>query len=56
MTGSDHNIALLAFFPLYILLEVPSNMLLKNTRPATLLCSLLAGCGLGHSLVVLFAP
>lgn len=45
MTGSDYNIALFAFFPLYIILEVPSNMLLKRLRPSAFICSLMACWG-----------
>ncbi|KAL9617712.1 MAG: hypothetical protein Q9160_007486 [Pyrenula sp. 1 TL-2023] len=34
MHGHDYNIALLVFFPTYILLEIPSNILLKKIRPS----------------------
>jgi MFS family permease len=34
MEGSDYNIALFTFFILYILLEVPCNILLKKMRPS----------------------
>lgn len=34
MSGSDYNIALFTFFILYILLEVPCNILLKKMRPS----------------------
>lgn len=34
MTGNDFNIALFLFFIPYILLEVPSNLLLKHVRPS----------------------
>ena len=34
MKGHDYNIALFIFFIPYILLEVPSNMLLKKIRPS----------------------
>jgi len=34
MTGNDFNIALFLFFIPYILLEVPSNLLLKHCRPS----------------------
>lgn len=45
MTGSDYNIALFTFFILYILLEVPCNMLLKNVRPSVFLCSIMVAWG-----------
>ncbi|KAH6624311.1 major facilitator superfamily domain-containing protein [Chaetomium sp. MPI-SDFR-AT-0129] len=32
-----YNIALLLFFPIYIVLEIPSNMLLKHVRPSLFL-------------------
>ncbi|KAI9677626.1 MAG: hypothetical protein M1817_006581 [Caeruleum heppii] len=35
MRGSDYNVALLIFFVPYILLEVPSNLLLKKLAPST---------------------
>lgn len=34
MTGNDYNVALFTFFILYILLEVPCNILLKKMRPS----------------------
>lgn len=37
MSGSDYNIALFTFFILYILLEVPCNMILKKMRPSRFL-------------------
>ena len=35
MKGSDYNIALFMFFIPYILLEVPSNIVLKKVAPST---------------------
>lgn len=46
MSGSDYNIALLTFFILYILLEVPCNLLMKRIRPSVLLASLMLGFGI----------
>ncbi|KAG9768457.1 MFS general substrate transporter, partial [Aureobasidium melanogenum] len=37
MSGVDYNIALFMFFVPYILLEVPSNMILKRIRPSIFL-------------------
>ncbi|KAG9518853.1 high-affinity nicotinic acid transporter, partial [Aureobasidium melanogenum] len=34
MEGLDYNIALAIFFPFYVLAEIPSNMMMKRTRPA----------------------
>lgn len=45
MTGQDYNIALFTFFVLYILLEVPCNMILKKIRPSVFLSSIMAGWG-----------
>lgn len=46
MTGTDYSIALFMFFIPYILLEVPSNMLLKNVRPSIYLPSSMIGWGI----------
>lgn len=46
MTGSDYNIALFTFFILYILLEVPCNILLKKMRPSVFLSSIMLGWGI----------
>lgn len=35
MTGNDYNIALMIFFPSYIVFEVPSNILIKRLAPST---------------------
>ncbi|KAK5054538.1 hypothetical protein LTR84_001429 [Exophiala bonariae] len=45
MTGQDYNIALFTFFILYILLEVPCNMILKKIRPSVFISSIMAGWG-----------
>jgi MFS family permease len=37
MAGNDYNIALFTFFILYILLEVPCNIILKKMRPSIFL-------------------
>ncbi|KAI8659822.1 hypothetical protein LRP88_06383 [Fusarium phalaenopsidis] len=46
MTGQDYNIALFTFFILYILLEVPCNILLKNMRPSLFLSAIMTGWGI----------
>jgi MFS family permease len=34
MKGLDYNIGLAAFFPLYLLFEIPSNIMIKRIRPS----------------------
>ena len=46
MVGNDYNIALFIFFIPYILLEVPSNLLLKRLRPSLWLSGLMVAWGL----------
>ncbi|KAF8853263.1 major facilitator superfamily protein [Acephala macrosclerotiorum] len=41
MEGQDYSIALFIFFIPYILLEVPSNILLKRIPPSSWLCSIM---------------
>ena len=41
MSGQDYNIALFVFFVPYILLEVPSNIILKKVAPSTWLSVLM---------------
>ncbi|KAK9446413.1 major facilitator superfamily domain-containing protein [Limtongia smithiae] len=53
MSGNDYNIALVVFFLPYILLEVPSNFVLKKVKPSTWLSLILFlwGCvtvGIGN--------
>ncbi|KAL9109338.1 MAG: hypothetical protein Q9227_005968 [Pyrenula ochraceoflavens] len=43
MKGNNYNVALFIFFIPYILLEVPSNMILKKTRPSIWLSSIMFG-------------
>ncbi|KAF5589555.1 nicotinamide mononucleotide permease [Fusarium pseudocircinatum] len=46
MSGEDYNVALFTFFILYILLEVPCNILLKNMRPSLFLSAIMTGWGI----------
>lgn len=46
MSGTDYNIALFIFFIPYILLEVPSNLILKKVRPSIFLSSIMLGWGI----------
>ena len=48
MTGNDYNIALQVFFVPYILLEVPSNILLRRIAPSTWLSFLMFMWGRLH--------
>lgn len=45
MKDNDFNIALLVFFPLYILCEVPSNVLIRKFAPSTWLTMLMVAWG-----------
>ena len=46
MKGQDYNIALFMFFILYILLEVPCNLLLKRIRPSIFIPTIMVGWGI----------
>ena len=46
MKGNDFNIALFMFFILYILLEVPCNIVLKKMRPSIFLSSIMLAWGI----------
>ncbi len=45
MKGHDFNIALFVFFIPYILLEVPSNLVMRKVKPSIWLSSLIFGWG-----------
>ena len=34
MHGLDYNVALAIFFPFYVAAEIPSNIMMKRTRPS----------------------
>jgi MFS family permease len=58
MQGQDYNIALFIFFIPYILLEVPSNIIIKKLAPSTWLCTIMflwGVCTIGQGLVRNFA-
>ncbi len=58
MEGQDYNIALFVFFIPYILLEVPSNIIIKKVAPSTWLCTIMflwGICTIGQGLVRNFA-
>jgi hypothetical protein len=45
MEGQDYNIALFTFFIPYILLEVPSNIIIKKIAPSTWLAAIMVFWG-----------
>lgn len=45
MKDNDFNIALLVFFPFYVLFEVPSNVLIRKFAPSTWLTMLMVAWG-----------
>lgn len=49
MRGNDFNAALLVFFVPYILLELPSNILMKRIRPSMWLSGLIFGWGRSYT-------
>lgn len=51
MKGQDFNIALCAFFILYIICEVPSNLLLRKIAPSTWLSLIMVCWGMIINLV-----
>lgn len=46
MRGSNYNVALFVFFIPYILLEVPSNLILRKVKPSTWLSGIMVGWGM----------
>ena len=46
MTGNHYNIALMIFFPSYIIFEMPSNILIKRLAPSTWLSLIMASWGI----------
>ncbi|KAJ2986923.1 hypothetical protein NUW58_g4803 [Xylaria curta] len=46
--GNRYNVALLVFYIPYILLEIPSNMIIKKVRPSLYLSSLMLGWGIAN--------
>ncbi|KAM3075811.1 hypothetical protein ACMFMG_007938 [Clarireedia jacksonii] len=46
MKGNDYNVALLIFFPPYILFELPSNLMLRRLAPSTWLTFIMTTWGI----------
>ncbi|KAI5845126.1 major facilitator superfamily domain-containing protein [Morchella snyderi] len=51
MSGLDYNIALAVFFPWYVLAEVPSNIMMKKTRPSLWLTIIMLAWGVVMTLM-----
>ncbi|KAF8461685.1 major facilitator superfamily domain-containing protein [Kalaharituber pfeilii] len=51
MSGLDYNVALAVFFPFYVAAEVPSNMMMKRTRPSLWLTIIMLAWGLVMTLM-----
>jgi len=51
MKGLDYNVALAVFFPFYVAAEVPSNMMMKRTRPSLWLTIIMIAWGLVMTLM-----
>jgi len=51
MSGLDYNVALAVFFPFYVAAEVPSNMMMKRTRPSLWLTVIMLAWGLVMTLM-----
>ncbi|KAJ9653834.1 hypothetical protein H2201_009094 [Coniosporium apollinis] len=45
MKGLDYNIALAVFFPFYVAAEIPSNLMMKKTRPSIWIPSIMVAWG-----------
>ena len=54
MKGNDYNIALFMFFVPYVLVEVPSNLVLKKIAPSTWLSFLMVSWGITVSTTCLY--
>lgn len=51
MKNLDYNIALAVFFPWYVAAEVPSNMMMKKTRPSLWLATIMVAWGVCMTLM-----
>ena len=51
MHGLDYNIALAVFFPFYVAAEVPSNMMMKRTRPSLWITIIMIAWGIVMTLM-----
>merc|ERR1712000_501543 len=45
MSGLDYNVALSIFFPFYVAAEIPSNMMMKKTRPSIWIPTIMVAWG-----------
>ncbi len=46
MHSLDYNVALSVFFPFYVAAEIPSNLMMKKTRPSLWIPSIMVAWGL----------
>lgn len=46
MTGLDYNVALAIFFPFYVAAEIPSNIMMKKTRPSIWIPTIMVAWGI----------
>ncbi|CUS13534.1 unnamed protein product [Tuber aestivum] len=51
MSGLDYNVALAVFFPWYVAAEVPSNLMMKRTRPSLWLTIIMVAWGITMTLM-----
>lgn len=51
MKGLDYNVALAVFFPWYVAAEVPSNLMMKKTRPSLWLAIIMMAWGITMTLM-----
>merc|ERR1711939_153098 len=45
MSGLDYNVALAVFFPFYVAAEIPSNLMMKRTRPSIWIPTIMVAWG-----------
>ncbi|KAL4802528.1 major facilitator superfamily domain-containing protein [Aspergillus unguis] len=51
MSGIDYNVALAIFFPFYVAAEIPSNIMMKRSRPALWIPTIMLAWGITCSLM-----
>ncbi|KAL4964330.1 major facilitator superfamily domain-containing protein [Aspergillus stella-maris] len=51
MSGLDYNVALAIFFPFYVAAEIPSNIMMKRSRPSLWIPSIMVAWGIVCSLM-----
>ncbi|KAK5561055.1 hypothetical protein LTR46_001365 [Exophiala xenobiotica] len=51
MSGLDYNAALAIFFPFYVAAEIPSNLMMKRTRPSIWIPTIMVAWGVSCTLM-----